>query len=73
MSNCQCGDKFPGSLILCVISLTYIVAIDLCVLCVSVVRSPHYLLLAVFIDYLDQKKPVFPNFSGKLDKLILRF
>ncbi|CCI35974.1 hypothetical protein MICAK_2130001 [Microcystis aeruginosa PCC 9701] len=29
------------SLILCVISLTYIVAINLCVLCVSVVRSTH--------------------------------
>ncbi|WP_253852333.1 hypothetical protein [Microcystis aeruginosa] len=28
-----------GSLILCVISLTYIIAINLCVLCVSVVRS----------------------------------
>ncbi|AKV67220.1 hypothetical protein VL20_2103 [Microcystis panniformis FACHB-1757] len=35
-------------------------------------RKP-YLLPAVFIDYLDQKKPVFPNFSGKLAKLILRF
>ncbi len=44
-----------GSLILCVINLTYIVVIDLCVLCVSVVRSPHYLFPAVFIDYLDQK------------------
>ncbi|MCZ8121226.1 MAG: hypothetical protein O9295_25055 [Microcystis sp. LE18-22.4A] len=30
-----------GSLILCVISLTYIIAINLCVLCVSVVRSTH--------------------------------
>ena len=30
-----------GSLILCVISLAYIVVIDLCVLCVSVVRSTH--------------------------------
>ena len=62
--------KLLDSLILCVINLTYIVPIDLCV---SVVRSPHYLLPAVFIDYLDQKKPVFPNFSGKLAKLILRF
>ncbi|BAG06086.1 unknown protein [Microcystis aeruginosa NIES-843] len=47
--------KLLDSLILCVINLTYIVVIDLCVLCVSVVRSPHYLLPAVFIDYLDQK------------------
>jgi len=30
-----------GSLILCVISVTYIVAIDLCVLCASVVLSTH--------------------------------
>jgi len=44
--------KLLDSPILCVISLTYIVPIDLCV---SVVRSPHYLLPAVFIDYLDQK------------------
>ena len=47
--------KLLDSPILCVINLTYIVVIDLCVLCVSVVRSPHYLLPAVFIDYLDQK------------------
>jgi len=47
--------KLLDSPILCVINLTSIVVIDLCVLCVSVVRSPHYLLLAVFIDYLDQK------------------
>ena len=31
-----------GSLILCVISLTYIGAINLCVLCVFVVRSTRY-------------------------------
>ena len=30
-----------GSLILCVISSIYIVAIDLCVLCASVVLSTH--------------------------------
>jgi len=30
-----------GSLILCVIGVTYIVAIDLCVLCASVVLSTH--------------------------------
>ena len=65
--------KLLDSPILCVINLTSIVVIDLCVLCVSVVRSPHYLLPAVSIDYLEQKKPVFPNFSGKLAKLILRF
>ncbi|ARI79592.1 hypothetical protein C789_3042 [Microcystis aeruginosa FACHB-905 = DIANCHI905] len=47
--------KLLDSPILCVINLTYIVVIDLCVLCVSVVRSPHYLLPAVFINYLDQK------------------
>ena len=47
--------KLLDSPILCVINLTSIVVIDLCVLCVSVVRSPHYLLPAVFIDYLDQK------------------
>ncbi|CCI36786.1 hypothetical protein MICAK_2710003 [Microcystis aeruginosa PCC 9701] len=33
------NEKIRGSSRLCVISLTYIVAIDLCVLCVSVVRS----------------------------------
>jgi hypothetical protein len=33
--------KRIGSVILCVISLTYIVVIDLCVLCVSVVSSTH--------------------------------
>ncbi|NCR72713.1 MAG: hypothetical protein GPI93_16685 [Microcystis aeruginosa LG13-12] len=33
--------KRIGSLILCVISLNYIVVIDLSVLCVSVVRSTH--------------------------------
>ena len=38
--------KLLDSPILCVISLTDIVVIDLCVLCVSVVRSPHYLGLA---------------------------
>ncbi|CCI08176.1 hypothetical protein [Microcystis aeruginosa] len=47
--------KLLDSPILCVINLTYIVVIDLCVLCVSVVRSPHYLLPAVFINYLEQK------------------
>ena len=52
--------KLLDSPILCVINLTYIVVIDLCVLRVSVVRSPHYLLPAVFINYLEQKKTSLP-------------
>ncbi|BBH37965.1 hypothetical protein myaer102_04450 [Microcystis viridis NIES-102] len=46
-----------GSLILCVISVTYIVAIDLCVLCVSVVLSTHSpanLLESGAADFLSQ-------------------
>jgi hypothetical protein len=39
--------SISGCLILCVISLTYIVVIDLCVLCASVVRSMGF----QFTDY----------------------
>ncbi|KAB0241765.1 hypothetical protein EZJ55_15575 [Microcystis aeruginosa EAWAG127a] len=49
-----------GSLILCVISLTDIGAIDLCVLCVSVVRSTHPLAvpcLRIHFTHRTQEKP----------------
>ncbi len=46
-----------GSLILCVISLTYIEPINLCVLCVFVVRSSRSLAGIYLIKYILPTKP----------------